>query len=62
MPSNWQCMDIDSQAKAAIANQMFLKDRTPFIDAGKAKYVQSNPFKSFNQMAAHASLMDCSDS
>ena len=38
-------MDMDSQAKTASPNQMFLIERTPLIDARKAIYVQSNLFR-----------------
>ena len=52
--SNWQCMDIDSQAKAVSANQMFLKDRTTSIDARKAIYVQSNLLLALSGYSKHA--------
>ncbi len=40
--SSWQCADTGSQRNAASAKKTFLKYRTPDIDAGKTRKVQSN--------------------
>jgi len=39
--SSWQCAETGSQRKAASAKMMFLKYRTPVIDARKPVFVQS---------------------